>query len=92
MTASLKRGHNESIGHRNELYRSRLNNTFSDQRREARKRKKQHEKDAEKGEGCADAQEMAEDDKLLSMPAPEKPQPPQEFDKEAILAKVSKQA
>lgn len=65
------------------------NEYFSDQRREARKRKKQHEKDAERGEGCADAQEMAEDDKLLSMPAPEKPHPPQEFDKEVVLAKVS---
>ena len=60
-----------------------------DQRRDARKRKKQHEKDAERGEGCADAQEMAEDDKLLSMPAPEKPQPPPEFDEEAVLAKVT---
>ena len=37
-----------------------------DKRREARKRKKQREKDAERGEGCADADEMAADDQLLA--------------------------
>ena len=39
---------------------------FTEQRKDARKRKKQREKDAERGEGGADADEMAADDELLS--------------------------
>ena len=37
-----------------------------EKRKDARKRKKQREKDAERGEGGADADEMAADDQLLS--------------------------
>ena len=37
-----------------------------EKRKDARKRKKQREKDAERGEGGADADEMAADDELLS--------------------------
>ena len=40
--------------------------TFLEKRKDARKRKKQREKDAERGEGGADADEMAADDELLS--------------------------
>ena len=61
-------------------------------RREARKRKKQREKDAERGEGSADASEMAKDDELLAAPAPEKPEPPPEFDGEAEFRKIRKKA
>ena len=39
---------------------------FTEKRKDARKRKKQREKDAERGEGGADADEMAADDELLS--------------------------
>ena len=37
-------------------------------RREAKRRKRQRESDSERGEGSADAQEMAQDDRLLSTP------------------------
>jgi len=47
----------------------------SDRRREARKRQKQRQKDAERGSGTADVNEMADDEVLTQKPRNPKSQP-----------------
>ena len=59
-----------------------------DRRREARKRQKIRQKNSERGSGSADATEMASDEQLLANPEDEKPEPPPEFDEEAVRQKV----
>ena len=61
----------------------------TDKRHEARKRQKQRQRDAERGAGSADVNEMAEDDQLLADPEEEKPKPPPSFDEEQALENVS---
>jgi hypothetical protein len=54
--------------------------SFSVERKEARKRQKQRQKDAERGVGSADVGEMAADDDLLAAPETAKPEQPADFD------------
>ena len=61
---------------------------ISDRRREARKRQKIRQKNADRGSGSADATEMAADEELLANPEDEKPEPPPDFDEEAVRQKV----
>ena len=62
---------------------------FPDQRKAARQRQKQRNKDAEKGTGSADMTEMARDDELLAQNEQEKPEPPSKFDAAAVRQQVS---
>ncbi len=57
-------------------------------RREARKRQKLRQKNSERGSGSADATEMFNDENLLANPEEEKPEPPAEFDEDAVKQKV----
>lgn len=60
----------------------------SDRRRDARKRQKLRQKNSERGSGSADATEMYNDENLLANPEEEKPEPPPDFDEEAVKQKV----
>jgi hypothetical protein len=65
---------------------------LKDKRRDARKRQKQRLRDAEKGSGSADANEMADDEALLADTESEKPEQPQPFNEEQTKKDLEKHA
>ena len=65
-----------------------VQNFYLDRRRDARKRQKLRQKNSDRGSGSADATEMFNDENLLANPEEEKPEPPPDFDEDAVKQKV----
>ncbi|QQP37835.1 Uncharacterized protein FKW44_018242, partial [Caligus rogercresseyi] len=61
-------------------------------RREALKRQKQREKDSSEGFGSAELADIAADERLLSLPEPEKPRPLHDFDRSSVMKSVEDNA